>query len=40
MANKIKEKCNLVKLVISDVNGVLTDSSVFYSKSDEEFKKI
>ena len=39
MTNKIKEKCNLVRLTVSDVNRVLTDSSVFYSKSNEEFKK-
>ena len=39
MTNKIKEKCNLVKLVVSDVDGVLTDGGMFYSKSGEEFKK-
>ncbi len=39
MSNKIKEKCMKIKLVISDVDGVLTDGGMFYSKNGEEFKK-
>jgi YrbI family 3-deoxy-D-manno-octulosonate 8-phosphate phosphatase len=39
MSDKIKEKCKQIKLVISDVDGVLTDGGMFYSKSGEEFKK-
>jgi len=39
MSDKIKEKCKQIKLVISDVDGVLTDGGMFYSESGKEFKK-
>lgn len=39
MSKKIKEKCVKIKLVISDIDGVLTDGGMYYSKNGEEFKK-
>jgi len=39
MSKKINEKCKKIKLVITDVDGVLTDGGMFYSTSGEEFKK-
>ena len=36
---KIKEKCKKIKLVLSDVDGVLTDGGMFYSEHGEEIKK-
>lgn len=39
MTKKFKEKCKKIKLVLSDVDGVLTDGGMFYSKNGEEFKK-
>jgi len=36
---KIKEKCNKIELVLSDVDGVLTDGGMFYSEHGEEIKK-
>ena len=35
----IQEKCNSIKLVISDVDGVLTDGGMYYSKDGELLKK-
>ena len=36
---KIKQKCKKIKLVLSDVDGVLTDGGMFYSEHGEEIKK-
>lgn len=36
---KIKEKCKKIKLVLTDVDGVLTDGGMFYSEQGEEIKK-
>ena len=33
------KKCTKIKLVITDVDGVLTDGSMYYSKHGEELKK-
>lgn len=35
----LKEKCSKIKLLLSDVDGVLTDGGMFYSDRGEEFKK-
>ena len=34
-----KKNCKKIRLVITDVDGVLTDSGRYYSKSGEKFKK-
>ena len=40
MMNKnLLEKCKKIKLVISDVDGVLTDGGMYYSEKGEELKK-
>ena len=39
MSKKIKQKCKKVDLVLTDVDGVLTDGGMFYSNGREEFKK-
>ena len=39
MSKKIKEKCKKIDLVLTDVDGVLTDGGMFYSVSREELKK-
>jgi len=36
---KILEKCKKIKILISDVDGVLTDGGMYYSKNGEELKK-
>ena len=36
---KILEKCSEIKLVLTDVDGVLTDGGMYYSKNGESFKK-
>ena len=36
---KLVEKCLKIKLVLSDVDGVLTDGGMYYSKNGEELKK-
>lgn len=36
---KIKEKCKKIKLVLTDVDGVLTDGGMFYSEHGEIIKK-
>jgi len=36
---KIIEKCEKIKIIISDVDGVLTDGGMYYSKNGEELKK-
>lgn len=36
---KLIEKCVKIKLVLSDVDGVLTDGGMYYSKNGEELKK-
>jgi 3-deoxy-D-manno-octulosonate 8-phosphate phosphatase (KDO 8-P phosphatase) len=33
------EKCSNIKLVLSDIDGVLTDGGMYYSKEGESFKK-
>jgi len=37
--NKLFQKCEKIKLVITDVDGVLTDGGMYYSSNGEEFKK-
>ena len=39
MNSKIIDKCRKIKLVISDVDGVLTDGGMYYSKDGETLKK-
>ncbi|WP_396602622.1 cytidylyltransferase domain-containing protein [Algibacter sp. R77976] len=36
---KRQEKVNKIKLVLSDVDGVLTDAGMYYSETGDEFKK-
>ena len=36
---KIIQKCRKIKLIISDVDGVLTDGGMYYSKTGEVMKK-
>ena len=38
-SKKILQKCKKIKLVITDVDGVLTDGGMYYSAKGEEFKK-
>ena len=37
---KIKQKCKKIKLLLTDVDGVLTDGGRYYSKEGEVLKKI
>ena len=37
-SKKILEKCKLINLVISDVDGVLTDGGMYYSEKGEILK--
>ena len=37
--NSIEEKCRAVRLVITDVDGVLTDGGMYYSENGDELKK-
>ena len=39
ISKKILEKCKLIKLVIADVDGVLTDGGMYYSEKGEILKK-
>ena len=39
ISKKILQKCKKIKLVITDVDGVLTDGGMYYSEKGEEFKK-
>ena len=39
VSKKILQKCKKIKLVITDVDGVLTDGGMYYSAKGEEFKK-
>ena len=39
ISKKIIQKCKLIKLVISDVDGVLTDGGMYYSEKGEIMKK-
>ncbi len=39
ISKKIIQKCKLIKLVITDVDGVLTDGGMYYSKEGEIIKK-
>ena len=39
LSNKILDKINRIKLLIFDVDGVLTDGSIFISSSGEEYKR-
>ena len=39
MDKSLKEKVSRIKLVISDVDGVLTDGAIYKSNSGDEFKK-
>ena len=36
---KIKQKCKNIKLLLTDVDGVLTDGGRYYSKEGEVLKK-
>ncbi|SVC12314.1 uncharacterized protein METZ01_LOCUS265168, partial [marine metagenome] len=38
-SKKILQKCKKIKLVITDVDGVLTDGGMYYSERGEKFKK-
>ena len=35
----IRKKCNLIKLILTDVDGVLTDGGMYYSEKGESLKK-
>lgn len=39
MSKKIQKKCKKIKLVISDVDGVLTDGGMYYSSKGDVMKK-
>ena len=39
VSKKILQKCKKIKLIITDVDGVLTDGGIYYSAKGEEFKK-
>ena len=39
ISSSVIKKCTKIKLVITDVDGVLTDGSMYYSKHGEELKK-
>tara|TARA_Y100000741_G_scaffold219982_1_gene167649 strand:+ start:218 stop:715 length:498 start_codon:yes stop_codon:yes gene_type:complete len=39
ISKKIIQKCKLIKLVITDVDGVLTDGGMYYSEKGELLKK-
>ena len=39
VTKKILQKCKKIKLVITDVDGVLTDGGIYYSAKGEEFRK-
>ena len=39
VSKKILQKCKKIKLIITDVDGVLTDGGMYYSAKGEEFKK-
>ena len=39
MEKKIISKCRLIKLMITDVDGVLTDGGMYYSEKGESLKK-
>ena len=38
-SSKLKKKCSLIKLVITDVDGVLTDGGMYYSDKGDIMKK-
>ena len=35
----IKKKCKVIKILLTDVDGVLTDGSMYYTESGDEMKK-
>ena len=37
--NELSKKCSRIKLIISDVDGVLTDGGMYYNKTGEVLKK-
>lgn len=39
ISKKIQQKCSRIKLVLSDVDGVLTDGGMYYSEKGEALKK-
>ena len=39
ISKKIIQKCKLIKLVITDVDGVLTDGGMYFSEKGELLKK-
>ena len=40
MKKNLSQKCKKIKLVLTDVDGVLTDGGRYYSKTGEELKKM
>ena len=38
--NKLKQKCKKIKLVVTDVDGVLTDGGMYYSEKGRNYEKI
>ena len=38
ISSSVIKKCTKIKLVITDVDGVLTDGSLYYSKHGEKLK--
>jgi len=38
-SKKLSDRCEKIKILISDVDGVLTDGGMYYSEKGEEFKK-
>lgn len=39
MRKKIVEKCGKIKIVLTDVDGVLTDGGMYYSQDGDSMKK-
>lgn len=39
MLNKIKNRCKKIKVIVTDVDGVLTDGGMYYSEKGEVMKK-
>ena len=39
MEKNFAKKCKKIKLVLSDIDGVLTDGGMYYSKDGEALKK-
>ena len=39
LSKVILKKINKIKLILTDVDGVLTDAGMYYTESGDEFKK-